>query len=249
MVRARPWFACSIVTLVVMALAAPFIARAAFGVLGVDGTTPLEWVPEAFGPRQDYDEFTGLFESGDVIVVTWPVCELGARALDALAAAAAGPEAPRAPDGRPWFDGVATGTAALEQLAGPPLDLDRAAAIERLKGMLLGPDGRTTCAVVGFTQAGVAERQKAVAWIRELVAHEAAVEPDMVRMAGPVMDNVAIDRESSRSLTTFALPAGLVVLAVTWWSLRSWFHAAVVCLVAAWCVGLSNPHTISGVRT
>jgi predicted RND superfamily exporter protein len=237
--RAVPWFACSIVTLVLMAATGPFIARAAIGVLGVDGTTPLEWVPPAFGPRQEYDAFTLLFESGDVVVVTWPGCELGSRALDALAAAASGADAPRDAAGRPWFDGVATGTAALEQLAGPPLDLDRAAAVERLKGLLLGPDGRTTCAVVGFTLAGIAERQKAVAWIRDLVSAHAAVAAADVRMAGPVTDNVAIDLESSRSLTTFALPAGLVVLAVTWWSLRSLLHSLLVCLVAAWCVGLS----------
>jgi predicted RND superfamily exporter protein len=237
--RSVPWFACSVVTLALMAASGPFIARAAFAVLGVDGTTPLEWVPPAFGPRQDYDAFTRLFESGDVVVVTWPGCELGSRALDALAAAASGADAPRDAAGRPWFDGVATGTAALEHLAGPPLDLDRAAAVERLKGLLLGPDGRTTCAVVGFTLAGIAERQKAVAWIRDLVTRHAEVGPDEVRMAGPVTDNVAIDLESSRSLTTFALPAGLVVLAVTWWSLRSLLHAVLVCLVAAWCVGLS----------
>lgn len=239
LLRSVPWFACSVVTLAVMAASGPFIARAAFAVLEVDGTTPLEWVPPAFGPRQEYDAFTLLFESGDVVVVTWPGCEIGSRALDALAAAASGADAPRDAAGRPWFDGVATGTAALEHLAGPPLDLDRAAAVERLKGLLLGPDGRTTCAVVGFTLAGIAERQKAVGWIRDLVTRHAAVAADEVRMAGPVTDNVAIDLESSRSLTTFALPAGIVVLAVTWWSLRSLLHALLVCLVAAWCVGLS----------
>lgn len=237
--RCVPLLAVSVTTLVVMALTAPFIARSALGVLAVDGTTPLEWVPPAFDPRRDYDEFAALFESGDVVVVTWPGCELGSPALDALAAAAVGPDAPRSVTGRPWFDGVATGTAALEQLVAPPLALEKPAAIERLKGMLLGADGRSTCAVVGFTPAGVAERQRAVAWIRECVTRHAGVASEVVRMAGPVMDNVAIDQESSRSLTTFALPAGLVVLAVTWWSLRSLLYAVLVCLVSAWCVGLS----------
>ena len=239
MVRAVPWSVTSVVALVSMALSAPFIAQAAFGVLGVDGTTPLEWVPDTFAPRQEYDAFTRLFESGDVVVVTWPGCEVGARALDALAAASGGDDAPRDAAGSAWFTGVATGNRALEQLAGPPLGLERTAAIDRLKGMLLGPDGRTTCAVVGFTPAGMADRQRAVAWIRDLVSREAAIEPAVVRMAGPVMDNVAIDVESSRSLTNFALPAGIVVLAVTWWSLRSWLHATLVFLVSAWCVGLS----------
>jgi predicted RND superfamily exporter protein len=234
-----PWLLVSVVTLALMATSAPWIARAALSVIAIDGTTPLEWVPPEFAPRQQYDAFTTVFDSGDVAVVTWPGCELGSPALERLAAAVAGPDAPRAADGTPWFDGVATGTEALEAIAAPPLDLGRGEAVERLTGMLVGPDGRTTCAVIGFTPAGILARRQAVAWLEDLVHRTATLDEAAVHMAGPVIDNVHIDRETANSLNYFALPAGLVVLVVTTWALRSIAYAAVVWLVSAWCVGLS----------
>jgi predicted RND superfamily exporter protein len=237
--RRVPWLLISVVTLALMALSAPWIARAALSVIAVDGTTPLEWVPPEFAPRQQYDAFTTVFDSGDVAVVTWPGCELGSPALERLAAAVSGPDAPRAADGSPWFNGVATGTEALESIAAPPLDLGRKEAVERLTGMLVGPDGRTTCAVIGFTQAGIVDRRLAVAWLEDLVHRTVTLDEAAVHMAGPVIDNVHIDRETATSLNYFALPAGLVVLAVTTWALRSVVYATVVWVVSAWCVGLS----------
>ena len=234
-----PWFLASVVTLAVMAVSAPWIAWSALSVIAVDGTTPLEWVPPEFAPRQVYDEFATVFDSGDVAVVTWPGCELGSPALERLAAAVSGSAAPRAADGTPWFSGVATGTEALEAIAAPPLDLGRREAVERLTGMLVGPDGRTTCAVIGFTPAGLLDRRPAVAWLQDVVRRTVTIDEASVHMAGPVIDNVHIDRETAASLNHFALPAGLVVLVVTTWALRSVAFAAVVWLVSAWCVGLS----------
>ena len=82
---ARPWtawFVVSVATLLLMGAAAPFIARAAVTVLSVEATTPIDWVPRQFGPRRDYEAFAREFESGDVVVVSWPGCELGSPALE-----------------------------------------------------------------------------------------------------------------------------------------------------------------------
>jgi len=233
------WLAISLVTLAALAASAPVIARSAFRVLAVDGTTPLEWVPADFGPRRDYDDFTAVFDSGDVAVVTWPGCELGGAALEGIAAAATGPDAVRAVDGAAWFDHVATGAEAVTALMAEPLALDREEAVDRLAGMLIGPDRRTTCLVVGFTEAGMVDRRHSVAWLRDLVSRTAGIEPTTVHMAGPVVDNFHIDRETADSLNHFALPAGLVVLGVTAWALRSLAFAAVVWLCSAWSVGLA----------
>ena len=236
----RPWsLFVSLAALGVMALVAPFIARAAVSVLSVEATTPLDWVPMTFAPRQAYADFARQFESGDVVVLSWPGCELGAPALDRLLEAATGPESPRDAAGRPWFDGVATGSVAVDNLVAPPLELEREEAVNRLKGLLVGADGRTTCAVIGFTPAGVGDRRRAVAWIRDVIRRTATVDDDAVHMAGPVIDNLAVDGASTDSLNTFALPAGLVIFALTWWSLRSFFYAGLVFAVSLWCVGLS----------
>jgi predicted RND superfamily exporter protein len=234
-----PLLPVSLLTIAAIAAAAPWIAASAIAVLGVDATTPMEWVPATFPPRQAYDQFTREFESGDVVVASWPGCTLDAPAIDRFIAAATGPDAPRDPQGRPWFESIATGASALARLTDPPLSLDREAAIERLTGVLIGPDGRRTCLVIPFTRAGLADRRQAVAWIRRMLLQTATASPADLHLAGPVIDNVAVDEATSTSLNVYGGPAALVILALTWWSLRSIRYAVLVFLVALVCVGLS----------
>ena len=229
----------SLLTLAALAVAAPWIAAAAIAILGVDATTPMEWVPATFPPRLAYDQFTREFESGDVVVATWPGCTLDSPAIDRFIAAATGPNAPRDPRGRPWFESVATGSSGLARLADPPLSLDRAAALERLAGVLIGPDGKTTCLVIPFTRAGLADRRQAVAWIRRMLLQTATTSADDLHLAGPVIDNISVDDASTASLNTYAGPAALVILGLTWWSLRSFRYALLVFLLSLACVGLS----------
>ena len=233
------WFVLSVCTLAAMAAAGPFIAFSAFRVLSVEATTPIDWVPLQFAPRRAYQEFVKEFESGDVVVVSWPGCELGSPALARLVEAAAGDKAPRDRQGRPWFEGIATGSTVLDRLMEPPLSLPRETAIERLTGILVGPDGKTTMAVLGFTPEGLADRKHAVAWIKDTIRQTATIDDDAVHMAGPVVDNVSVDVASNDSLDTYAAPAAVLILLLTWWSLRSFGYACLVFVVSLWCVGLS----------
>jgi len=243
MARERPqwtgWFVLSLVTIVLMTVAAPLIAWAAFRVLTVEATTPIDWVPLEFAPRRAYQEFVKEFESGDVVVVSWPGCELESPALARLVEAAAGDRPPRDRQGRPWFEGIATGSTVLDRLMAPPLSLPRETAIERLTGILVGPDGKTTMAAIGFTPEGLADRKHAVAWIRNTIRQTATIDDDAVHMAGPVVDNVSVDVASNDSLDTFAAPAAVLILLLTWWSLKSFGYAFLVFVVSLWCVGLT----------
>jgi predicted RND superfamily exporter protein len=229
----------SLATLLVLGAAAPWIARSAIAVLSVDATTPIEWVPATFPPRLAYDRFAAEFESGDVVVASWPGCTLGCPAIDRFLAVATGSVAPCDADGRPWFEGIATGQTALARLTEPPLALDRALALERLRGVLLGPDGATTCLVIPFTRAGLADRRNAVAWIRDVLLRTAIPQQEDLHLAGPVIDNVAVDAASTGSLKTFGGPAAALILGLTWWSLRSFRYALLVFILALACVGLS----------
>ncbi|NQW46286.1 MAG: MMPL family transporter [Planctomycetes bacterium] len=233
------WFVVSVCTLALMAAAAPFIAFSAFNVLSVEATTPIDWVPLQFAPRQAYQEFVKEFESGDVVVVSWPGCELGSPGLTRLVEAVSGDKSPRNQQGLPWFEGVATGSTVLDRLIEPPLSLNRETAVERLTGLLVGPDGKTTLAVIGFTPEGLADRKHAVAWIRNTIRQTAMIDNDAVHMAGPVVDNVSVDVASNDSLDTYAAPGALLILLLTWWSLKSFWYACLVFVVSLWCVGLA----------
>ncbi|MEY3205377.1 MAG: hypothetical protein RLZZ21_1708 [Planctomycetota bacterium] len=228
----------SLTTLGLLACAVPFIVRAAIAVMGADSTTPIEWVPATFPPRQAYQQFTSQFESGDVVVASWPGCTLGAPAIDRFIAAASGTAAPRDPQGRPWFEPIVAGSTVLERLTAPPLSLDRETAIDRLRGMLVGPDGETTCLVIPFTQEGLFDRRRAVAWIRDTLLQTATPVAEDLRLAGPVVENVAVDEASGDSLRLYGAPAAAVILALTWWSLRSLRYALLVFVLSLLCVGV-----------
>ncbi|MBU6310070.1 MAG: MMPL family transporter [Planctomycetes bacterium] len=231
-------FVLSVVTSAALLAAMPVIATSALRILGVESTTPIEWVPESFAPRVAYDQFTRDFESGDVVVASWPGCTVGAPAIDRFIEAATGPAAPRDVSGKPWFESVVSGSEALERLVQPPLALDREAAIERLKGVIIGPDGEQTCLVIGFTRAGLVDRRRATAWIRDTLLATATTNPDDLHLAGPVIDNVSVDEASADSMRVYGGPAALLIFLLTWRSLKSLRYSVLVFLLSLACVGL-----------
>ena len=231
-------FRTSLATLVALVACAPWIARSALAVLGADSTAPLEWVPASFPARQAYDRFTAEFGSGDVVMVSWPGCTLAADEVDRFVAATAAATA-RDPQGRPWFDAVVTGRDAVSRLTAPPLSLDRATALERLRGVVVGPDGQRTCVAIGLTREGLADRRRAVAWISTTLAQTTSARPDEIHLAGSVIDNVAVDEASDESLRVYGGPAAAIVFLLTWVALRSFRYAVVVFVLALVCVGLS----------
>ncbi len=231
-------FAMSMATLVVLGVCSPWIVRSAVEILGLDSTTPIEWVPESFPRRQAYGQFCREFESGDVVVASWPECTLDSPAIGRFISAVTGSNAPRNAAGEPWFESAVAGTTAVERLTAPPLSLDRDAAIERLQGVLVGPDGRQTCIVVALTRAGLTERRLATGWIRDTLLRTATTAADDLHLAGSVIDNVTVDEASAESLNVYGGPAGLLILLLTWWSLRSFRYALLVFLLSLVCVGL-----------
>lgn len=232
-------FRIALVSLAILVAAAPWIASTAIAVLGVDATTPIDWVPASYPARRAYAQFTADFESGDVVVASWPGCTLDAPAVARFVEAATGPGAPRDAAGRPWFEDVASGQQAVARLTAPPLGLDRAAAVERLRGVLVGPNGEQTCVVVGFTAAGRADRRRAVAWIRETARDTAGVPAADLHLAGPVVDDVAVDAASDESLRFYGPPAAAIVFVLTWLALKSFRYAVLVFLLSLACVGLA----------
>jgi predicted RND superfamily exporter protein len=226
------------VSLVVLAAAGPWVIRAAITMLGVESTTPIEWVPASFPARRDYARFTEEFESGDVVVASWPDCTLDSESVTGFVAEATGSPLVKTPAGRPWFESVVTGRDAVARLTAPPLSLSHKEAVERLAGVVVGHDGRQTCVILGFTPEGLADRRRAVAWIHDTLLATTGASSSDLHLAGPVIDNVAVDAASEESLRVYGGPAAVIVFGLTWLALRSFRYAVVVFLLALGCVGL-----------
>ncbi len=232
-------FRISLVSLAALAAAVPWIATSAISVLGVNATTPIDWVPASFPARRAYAAFCAEFESGDVAIASWPGCTLEAASVGRFLKAATGTGAPRDAAGHPWFEDVTSGREAVERLTAPPLSLDRATAIRRLTGVLVGPDGEQTCIVVGFTPAGRADRRRAVQWIRDTLRDTAGVSDAELHLAGPVVEDLAVDEATDESMRVYGPPAAAIVFVLTWVALKSFRYVVVVFLLSLVCVGLA----------
>jgi hypothetical protein len=232
-------FRVAVASSLLLAAVLPWVARAAIAMLGAESTIPFDWVPASYPARRDYSRFTAEFGSGDMVVASWPGCTLDSPVADRFAAVATGLAGPCDAAGRPWFDLVTTGRDALARLVAPPLGLDRDDAVGRLRGVVVGPDGERTCVIVGFTPAGLADRQRSVAWIRDTLGRMAGVGADDLHLAGSVIDNVAVDAASGESLRVYGGPAAAIIFVLTWLALRSLRYAIVVFVLSLTCVGIS----------
>jgi predicted RND superfamily exporter protein len=93
--------------------------------------------------------------------------------------------------------------------------------------------------IVGFTPAGLADRRRSVAWLRDTLQAMAGVAAADLHLGGTVIDNVAVDAASAESLRFYGGPAAAIIFVLTWLALRSLRYAIVVFLLALTCVGLS----------
>ena len=108
------------------------------------------------------------------------------------------------------FKTVTTGPDVLASMTGPGGELanNPDQAMERLQGMLFGPNGKQTCLVVTLSDAakhnlhlvlGRGEMGKPRGRLFE-IASETNISPEQLRLGGPPVDNVAIDEAGSATL-------------------------------------------------
>lgn len=220
--------------LVYAAVTLPAVVYGATAALRSNANSPLDWVTNEFPARRDYEEFCRQFGPGDVVVASWEGCTLDNVKLDAFAAELR--NSSRFHSGETWlFDRVASGREAFAVLTAPGFGVTPAEAADRLRGSLVGPDGRTTCVVIGFTTEGLAKRSELVAEVRRCAKATCGVAPADLHLAGPVIDGLSVDDASRRALDELALPSAIVTFAVCCWCLRSLRAACVVFGLSVYC--------------
>lgn len=204
-----------------LALALPFVIYGATQTLSSNVNSPLDWVPPSFPPRAEYDAFGESFGPGDTVIAGWDGCTIDEWRLDPLVEALRETALFQDAEGQWLFHSVVCGREMVQQLAGGSAGLDWSQAAERLRGSLVGPDGRATCVVITFTSAGLKQRQRLVKDIQETIERICGVAPADQHLAGPVIDGLSVDVASKAALDRLALPSSLVVLVVACLCLRS----------------------------
>lgn len=215
-----------------MAVALPFLAPAAVRCLRSMYTSPSDWAPPSHRERQEYEAFIRAFEREDAIVVAWPGCTVDDPRLARLEASLAAQTSELQGGSSPLIERVISGPSLLARLTGRPLDLSPSEAQERLRGIVLGADGRSTCVVVVLTDHGARERQTAMAAVLRHAAAATGLPAEDLHMAGNTVVAATIDQESLRTLDRYIVPSALVSLLLCWWRLRSWRYTLAIVAVA-----------------
>lgn len=199
--------------LAVTIVLAPLVAWQVHLALNGNSNDVRDWLPAEYPETAEYREFLGRFGSEDFVVASWPGCTLDDPQLERFA------ERLRTPDRARLFRRVFTGTELVQTLQESPVGLSHNSAVSRLKGSIVGPDGRATGAVVILTDEG---RRYLVAPLAEIAAagSEAGLPKGALKLGGPPVVNAAMNQESSQSLVRLAMLAMAVGLAVAWWCFR-----------------------------
>jgi uncharacterized protein len=219
-----------------------------------------DWLPKSYGETQNLAWFRQHFASDQFIIISWDGCRLGFEQdqdvddprIERLASLLVPPllsqdeglsEGPTkqtvvSPQDdlarKKYFKSVATGRQLLDRLTSAPLSLPVATAVSRLKGSMIGPDGKQTCLIVTLHKEALCElkeilgsekkrifRANVPAGLLHRFIAQAGITTDEIHMGGPPVDNSAIDEEGERTLIRLAGLSGLLGLVLAWWSLRS----------------------------
>ncbi len=231
-------------------LLSPWIVTGVAGALKTNANSPLDWVDSNFAPRQQYDRFSSQFGAGDVVVISWPGCVVNDSRLDRFAAALRN-SAVFYDDGQWLFHRVTSGREAVLVMTHPPLSIGQDEAAGRLSGSLIGPDGQTTCVMIGFNQAGLKRRGQLIPLIRAAAERYCDAVYASQHLAGPVMDGYSVDQASQIAMKRFAPLSSIIVLCVCLLCLDSLTASLLVFGVSLLCqaITLAILHYSGGTMT
>ncbi|MEM9825664.1 MAG: MMPL family transporter [Planctomycetota bacterium] len=246
--------------IVLLILAVPAFVHSA-AAIGTLRNIPANWLPDSLELKRDFIEFVERFGVTDVVLVSWPNCKLdddSLRRVEAAMNTLCRPEQEsdqksdqelksdwqqeseanwRSDSQRRYgtpepLDWVRSGTTLRDALMRSPLNLSARAATVRLRGTVVGNDGKQTCLLVSMSPRVTNQHRDFLPWMRELVARTAGVAAEDIAMVGGPVDGAEVDGEAIRSIARYSLPSSLIAAILGWICLRSIPLTAVVLGVA-----------------
>ena len=225
--RRRAW-----VALLLLALTLPIIIVGVVGAMASNSNDPRQWLPRGFHETELYRQFQDQFGRDEITVVTWDGCSLEDPRVEKLAQAVVD-------RGSGLYQRALTGPRLLRQMISEPSNIPLPDAIRRLQGILIGPDGQTTCVIFILSKEGADDRVAAVEELLETAESECDLKPDELYLGGPTVDAATIDIESRRLLIELSIVSGVIAFCVTWWRIRNLWLSAVVLATSVYSTGLA----------
>ena len=228
-----------IVVLLILSVPAVLHSHAAItGLLNL----PAEWVPDSLPEKKEFNEFVRRFSVADVVMIAWEGSDLESKSLDQAAALLqplcenpssesivalpswSDQELARIREGcgsAPPLRWVRSGSDMLRKMMKSPSSLPRGAAVNRLRGSVVGPEGRQSCLILSITESGRESRRSLLPGIRDLIARLTGQSAQQIAMVGGPFDGATVDDASVRSIQTFSPPSAILAAVLCLICLRS----------------------------
>ncbi len=209
-----------------------------------------KWLPDGFQETLDHAWFESHFPHEQFILMSWDQCKLGDPSLEIMAHKMERLTKNPFKEGQTvFFKDVITADGLIEEIQSSFKSLEREEIIDRLRGSLVGPDGKQTCLVVTLREAYHGEElAAALDAVRETASDECAIPPANLHLGGPPVDNAAIDYEGKRTLIRLAGWSAVIGLGISWLCFRSVRLTAMIfsCAILAAGIGLSIVYFTGG---
>ncbi len=227
--------------MLLLAALAPLLAWGTFQAFDNSNNNVSQWLPQDFPDTEVYQGFREVFGADDFAVVSWEGCTLDDPRLETFAERLVPAPEEQKPGGDwVYFTKVITGPRAMASLMGEPFELTEKQAIDRLVEVLIGPDRKTTCAVVTLSPLGDEDRTDALAAMQRTAIEQCGIDPKDLRLGGDAVINAAIDIESQRAITRWIGLSWLIALALAWFCLKRFKLMAMVFIVSGYSAMLGT---------
>ncbi len=221
--RTVPWL-----ILLLMTISLPLICRAIIQIQS-NADDVMQWLPPASVERDVYDDFVDRFGVDDVVMVSWPGCTLDDVRLDQFAAQLADLTTQSTHgEGPALIERIITGRELLQKLTAKPHYLQRHDALQRLQGIIVGPDHQTTSAIVVVSDTGRGDWPRVIELIHGAADRVEGLNAQLLRLGGNVYMGVSIKRAAGRAIMRVMGPSLAMALVVGWFFLRSWYLLSLI---------------------
>lgn len=217
--------------LLTLAISTPFVVSSAFASWQNNNNDLITWADQDLPIRKQFETFVQYYGRPELIVLSWPGCEIDSAALQNLADQLER-ETPT------LLCNIATTKYVVDQLSKIPGGVDEAEIRHQLRGVLVGLDGQQACLVAELSPTAIAQRPIAIARIEELAAG-VGVSRDEIRFGGIGAELAAFDYESVAAPARLTPIIGLCMLVLCSLFLRSWRLGLFLTMLGSYAGALS----------
>lgn len=185
-----------------------------------------QWLPDGRIERQRYEQFLERFGSDQVLLMSWDGASLDDPRIETFVQ-----RLRESKSYDQYFSSIVSPVEVAQSLESPPLRLDHATVLRRLRGTLIGPDD-TPAIVAMISEQGVRQHAQVIALVRQVADAVPQLGSTQLRMVGSVYESYSVDVAAEESLTQLVLPSTILALLASWLCVGS-FRAVVLVMLLA----------------